>query len=83
MFTRSLNVAYSLVAGTQYSFGILCIGTTVPGVAACSNASSLYGLYAALPRLAGYASSQTDLATSFAASAMGTANGAFVWARLS
>jgi hypothetical protein len=83
VFTRSLNVSYSLVAGTQYSVGVLCVGAGAPGLAAASNVSSLYSLFAALPRLAGYAATQTDLPSSFAASGMGTANEAFIWARLS
>jgi hypothetical protein len=83
LYTKSLTVPYSIVAGTQYAVGVLCVGTVVPGLASGSAAGSLVGLFSALPRLAGYLAGQSDLATSAAASGMGTVNEAYKWARVS
>lgn len=67
IYTRSLSNAsggfpatYTLQAGTRYGVGVICVGTTMPAIAA---PTPPFEFCALIPRLSASRASQSDLAT--------------------
>jgi hypothetical protein len=83
LYTRVLDgtggypTSYTLEAGTRYAVALIFVGTTMPNVVIATGMLQLAGLP---PRVAGIATSLTDLPTSRSTFANTSAN---VWTRLS
>lgn len=69
-YTRTLNQSYTLVRGTRYAIGILCVSASTPTMVGVNVNTA--GENGEEPRLAGNFSGQTDLPSTIAPGSLAT-----------